>query len=688
MTNANSTCLDNIKKTQTFLALSSFEGIVTLIILAAIPRELSAGHLFGYSLSRLAMMTGMFLISVVLFGILIWLRHRPDFGGKLVERLEQASNRVLWFFVVLLSLGFLIISFLLLQWLFIATDEYLRAYLQRLTPVLVYAELLCIQLLIFARGQLISQKTVWRFRVFVLGILTLLPWLLVLEYFVVDSAFPAYYVAERYLSEFRIVLPLALFVTALYAQILVFVLRQYLNIKVSLGWVAALLFIIVGYYYYNASMHHAEMVNDNPEHSDQSAYMEFARMAHETNFSYTGVRNQMPLYPYVQALFYRPELGDAAFFEQGKQTNIILSLVLLSGLFVVFRQYLSIHRATVLTLIIAVGLFIFKSAYFTSELLYYTLSFIGFLMMGLMLLTPSLLLGVATGVILALTYLTKASILPALAAFAFTFLVKEVVVFFRSKRVTVKQADVTVKQAEKKERIQRLASFSLVLIVFLIVLFPYLRESKQKYDHYFYNVNSTFYIWYDTWTEAVQDTAQYGYRQHWPNLPPEEIPSWRNYLRAHSFVEIKTRLLTGLEKQIIYLGKPYSAVNYILIYNLVMLLLVPWVGLKQLGEMIKRYFPLLLFFLLNFFGYLVLFAWYFPLAGGPRFIYGLFLPVAFFLFVVTDKLSKHIDSTKIKINENGHFYLLNLVDAVVFATLLIDFYYVITTKLPGGYFGS
>ena len=44
-----------------------------------------------------------------------------------------------------------------------------------------------------------------------------------------------------------------------------------------------------------------------------------------------GERNRMPVYPGLLALLYDPALSPDAFFERGKQINIILSLVLLAG---------------------------------------------------------------------------------------------------------------------------------------------------------------------------------------------------------------------------------------------------------------------------------------------------------------------------------------------------------------------
>ena len=55
-------------------------------------------------------------------------------------------------------------------------------------------------------------------------------------------------------------------------------------------------------------------VNNDMRKTDQSSYMRFAIEAYESNFQYTGGRNQMPLYPFLQALFYSPTLDDDGFF--------------------------------------------------------------------------------------------------------------------------------------------------------------------------------------------------------------------------------------------------------------------------------------------------------------------------------------------------------------------------------------
>ena len=58
--------------------------------------------------------------------------------------------------------------------------------------------------------------------------------------------------------------------------------------------------------------------NNKMTSSNQSAYMDFSQRAYESRFHFTGGRNRMPLYPWIQAIFYSPEMIDEEFFEQGK----------------------------------------------------------------------------------------------------------------------------------------------------------------------------------------------------------------------------------------------------------------------------------------------------------------------------------------------------------------------------------
>ena len=69
-----------------------------------------------------------------------------------------------------------------------------------------------------------------------------------------------------------------------------------------------------------------------------------------------------------------------------------------------------------------------------------------------------------------------------------------------------------------------LASLFLAICCFLAVIFPYILQSKEMYGQYFYNVNSTFYIWYDSWEDAKQAERDHAFTEGWPDLPSGQVP--------------------------------------------------------------------------------------------------------------------------------------------------------------------
>ncbi|MCE7984836.1 MAG: hypothetical protein DYG89_26995 [Caldilinea sp. CFX5] len=131
-----------------------------------------------------------------------------------------------------------------------------------------------------------------------------------------------------------------------------------------------------------------------------------------------------------------------------------------------------------------------------------------------------------TGVVAGIAHLTKASILPGLALF----------LAFAGLRWgwTALQCRNPAQGGLPQRLLSHLLPVLLVGVCFLLTVYPYISTSKRVFGHYFYNVNSTFYMWYDSWEEAKQGTRAHGARVGWPDMPPEEIPSLRKYLREHT----------------------------------------------------------------------------------------------------------------------------------------------------------
>ena len=294
-----------------------------------------------------------------------------------------------------------------------------------------------------------------------------------------------------------------------------------------------LLFAGLASFYVVAATTHAHRINNFKARGDQSGYLWDAENVYANWHGrqppiLIGERNRMPLYAGYLALFYSPDISDDRFFEIGKKWNIYLSVVLLAMLGAVFRRFLPPQPAANLLLIVAFGYFVFKAGYVQSELLFYFLFFAAFVFLFKVLAARSgdrsrSVLGqaVAAGVFAALAHLTKAAMLPLVGI----FLLVSGVFAWRSA--------------------YRAIAGLVMAAAFLAVLFPYLQENKRAFGQYFYNVNTTFYMWYDDWPQASVGTIKHGDGVGWPTMPANELPGAAKYLREHTLGQIAARVSHG-----------------------------------------------------------------------------------------------------------------------------------------------
>ena len=288
---------------------------------------------------------------------------------------------------------------------------------------------------------------------------------------------------------------------------------------------------------------HIAQVQSNANRSlvnDQAAFLNYAKRSNETTFRFTGGRNRMPLYPWIQALFYSPELTNEESFERAKQVNIAISILVLAGLGLAFFAKFSRSYAVWSILCIAFLVYAIKSPFLLAENLYYGLFAFAFVLSIETLLEPKWYKTITCGALLAIAHFTKASALPALLIFASSYAILFVSSTVR-RELTQNCARVLTRRA------------LLPIVVFLVLLSPYLLESKAKYGSYFYNVNTTFYMWYDSWAQAKAGTMVAGDRVGYPDLPPEEIPSPQKYLKERGIGSIFWRLFNGT-KRLLQLG--------------------------------------------------------------------------------------------------------------------------------------
>ena len=437
--------------------------------------------------------------------------------------------------------------------------------------------------------------------------------------------------------------------------------------KGLLTFVVGLFFLIL---YLDVAQKQSE-VNHNLSRNDQSAYMNFAKNAYESRFQYTGSRNRMPLYPWIQALFYSPQMDGEAFFQQGKQLNVALSLVCLLALGIAFFAKFSKLYAFYSILVIAFLVFAIKSPFFQVEILFYTLFAFAFMLSLDTLISPKWYKSVGVGALFALAHFSKASGMPGLFIFISSYGILFLLKLFN--------------RSLDREQVRQILVHGLTpLVVFMVLLFPYFQESKDKYGTYFYNVNTTFYIWYDSWSEAKKGTRAAGDRQGWPNLPDEEIPSLSKYLNEHSADEIIERFRNGAAT-LLRSGCHNSNYSFGYCSQVGLSLLILALGLPMLFKDIRRrkseqnmhiVWYVLLFFLL----YALSFVWYAPIIGsGHRAILSLAIPLLWATGLVVH--APQIQSLQVKKFLHGLYLLLIL-------TLFYEIYQVITLRAETMYSGS
>ena len=385
----------------------------------------------------------------------------------------------------------------------------------------------------------------------------------------------------------------------------------------------------------------------------------------------------MPLYAGYLALFYHRDLSDPAFFEVAKRANIYLSLALLVLLGVIFFRELPPLAATNLTGVVAFGIFIFKAGYAQSELLFYFLMFVTFLGCWHLLRSPlgwrAVAIAAVTGVAAGFAQLTKAAMLPFVGVFLAVY------------AWSIFSARARTKDGGRGVDTRTQVAAALVFTAaFFLVLWPYLSTSKRVFGEYFYNVNSTFYVWYDDWAHASVGTYVHGDGVGWPTMPESELPSAGRYLREHTVGQIASRILSGFEDMATKSVQMYEYLPYLLLYLLASLIVLS-TRRAGVGRLLRSNLPLVVFLILYAVIYLLAIAFYYPTSGTgtARFLLAHLLPLFFAIsFLLTrtpiEDTRWQIGGTRIGVR---HFHLL------VFVLLAVDVAFHVWPRLMTTYGG-
>ena len=429
---------------------------------------------------------------------------------------------------------------------------------------------------------------------------------------------------------------------------------------------------------------HARRVNTFKARGDQSGYLGDAERVyanwhgHRPRFL-IGERNRMPVYAGYLALFYHPSVSDDEYFVIAKTWNVRLSLVLLAVLCVIFSWYLPPVVSTNLTLIVAFGAFVYKAGYAQADLLFYFTFFLTFLgcwhLLGPTTGRRAVSLAALTGAAAGLAHLTKAAILPLVGGAVLVHAARPVAGLVQRWRG---------KGTDASEIAWRAAATAAVVALFLAALWPYLATSKRVFGHYFYNVNSTFYVWYDDWPAASVGTYSHGDGVGWPDMPVSDLPGPRRYWREHTIGQIAARVGNGFEDMLVVSYRTYGFLPYLALYG-GMLAVIAGTHRGTLRHLARANGWRVLFLVCYGLVYLVATAFYHPTSGTgtARFLLAHLMPLLFVLSRLFSngevrQLSWRLGGVPVTM---GHFHLL------VSATLALDIAFRLWPRLMTTYGG-
>jgi hypothetical protein len=359
----------------------------------------------------------------------------------------------------------------------------------------------------------------------------------------------------------------------------------------------------------------------------QYPYLVYARgIAREGVTRFVGDRNRMPALPALVSLVHDDDWPT--FVKRASALSIALSMILLAGVALIAHRILRPFSAAAVTLSAGFSVCLGRASFVQAEPTFYVLFLLSWWLSIRYLRRPGIGRAVVCGVALAVTFLTKASALPLLPALVlFTAIAAGSRVFRWGPHGSGK----------------RPASWTTVLIavgVFGLLTSPYLAENKARFGRLFYNVNSTFFMWCDSWREASALAEAHDITTAYPDAPPDEIPGPMNYWRSHSLGEIGARMSYGLGVLVRETCTKRFGV-YLACGALLCGAAAVGRGGRRIGRLCRSFDDrlILIFCVLISAGYIFLYAWYVPIGYGDRFIQSLFMPVMCAMLFVMERLA-------------------------------------------------
>lgn len=414
----------------------------------------------------------------------------------------------------------------------------------------------------------------------------------------------------------------------------------------TLTWILVVFWLISATGFVVAALRQKERLNLSATAGGQMPYLVYAQdVAVDGLFGHFGDRNRMPLVPVLVSLVY--DADWLRFANRASWLAIGLSLALLAAMACIAYRNLSPLMATAFLLIVAVAVLLPQASFIQADVPYYAMFFCSWWFMVRLIARPGLMRAVALGLLLALTYLTKASILLALPVLL-------AVLILRAVASSLRKVDESGQDSEAAHPVQSLSSSGwkrpilaglVTTVVFLAAVFPYLQNNKARYGRYFYNVNTTFFVWCDRWAQAQRFAEEHKIDQQFPVAPAESIPGPLNYWRTHTVEQIGRRLAYGLTT-LGTLALESSSFKYVL-------LLAAGAGIVSVmnptsaKRMIRAHRWAIGFSAVLSCAYVLAYSWYVVVAYGDRFVLSLVPPVLFALCYCIDRAGRGLPVIRI-----------------------------------------
>lgn len=379
--------------------------------------------------------------------------------------------------------------------------------------------------------------------------------------------------------------------------------------------------------------------NQDSTKSDQGAEMWMAALSGDDLVPQRtdGVRH--PLWSWLARHTVYTEDGNA-FFVRGKWLNTALCLGFLTVLGVALTRWLD-PLATVNGLLLSsLGIFVVRGTYFQPEPLYYILSFLAGILVWRVLRGSAIWTYLVFGVVAALAYLSKPSLLPFLLAFGAAFGIRVVLAL--------------VRREKNWPPGRNILGAVLAAVVFALMLIPLGRFSAEAFGTPFFNYTK-MWMWTDDFeAEAWPFQTKFPGRVQLETLTAAETPSLQNYFQRHSFSDAWTRGWDGSLTVAADFFFPEEKVKgsaffwraadsrwhqplaqrgiYLFVLGALCLGLV-WpvrflVGARLLES---RNLAMAAFLVIAVGLYVGLYGWYYPIGRGDRFMGSLWVPVVFLL---------------------------------------------------------